>query len=591
MNIKKGLRKTLGGLFAGGATISMGFLSFAGMFLISPGLGLCLSALVLAIAYEGQVYNEGISIALRRIFDANYLKKAIARRYINDEFKKIREQLVGLKDDEKIPLDKIPNAFLKAYYEQKVYLAKLEEDHKLSHKLKDNVRAAKRNMAQLELLFIQYLNEKLPEKNELTDALPQVIGANADVIIKELNRKKWLVRLSWIFALGGGISSGFAALSAIEAGVATLATTFTFLSVIPGGVLVALAAFAAAGYTFMLYQTMTDMVQSYSGNWKDYLAARPKESSLQHGLRIVGIVFVVAIGIFATIATAGTWWYATQKGAMVVKMGEFAADMVRNISVPLMIVATLFYNVTNSISSVDKISRSSFGILLEKKRDAVWYAWKNENIVQFINPFRIIEKFISYTAQGLFFIGHIISMGLTTDRLDPIPPLVNAIGSAANEATVDLNYLPHDEDEHHHSHSSALLNVIFAPITVLVFGFKVLGAFWDMPFSSYQEAKEKFFECHKVPKIPELPVLLNNWNQGHSFIQFRLEKNADGKSSVVEIPSASGMNGQTRSKKGYGHRQDHELQPLLFTNVNGHPKKDDNSASDDMEINNGFSPG
>jgi hypothetical protein len=612
MNVKKGLRKTLGGLFAGGATISMGFLSFAGMFLISPALGLCLSALVLAIAYEGQVYNEGISIALRRIFDENFLKKAIARRYINEQLRALRleiqdvleakytldgdienaflrayyEQKTHLADleadhrsltperkqiktaakrrlevlREEFTLDYIDNTFLKAYYEQKTYLAKLEANHHLTPELKQNKTAAKKNLTELELYFLKNLqNTTVNQADKLEAGVVELINLNdKEKIVKELNRKKWLVRFSWIFAIGGGISSGFAALSAIEAGVATLATTFTALSVIPGGVLITLAVFAAAGYTFMLYQTMTDMIQEYNGKTKQYFERRENENAIQHGLRIVAIGLVVGLGIFATIATAGTWWYATQKGAMVIKVGEFAADMIRNISVPLMAISTLLYNITNSLSSVDKISRSNFRKLADDFIENINKTWQEENIVQFLNPFRIIEKVICGTAKGIFFVGHLISMGLISDGLDLLPPWLNAILSGANEAPVDFNYLPNEKSEHHHSHSSMLLDIIFAPVTLVVAIFKLLAVCWDAPFSGFAGAFEKSFgHCHKHFDAPSPPALLQTWQPGHKFILNRLNQNGD----------AAGHG----HHHGHDHDHDHSDDDHHHSDGHGHP--------------------
>jgi hypothetical protein len=509
VNIKNTARKVAAGVFTAGATLSMGFLSFAGMFVISPALGLCLSALVLAVAYEGQIYNEGISKALIRIFDENYLRKALAKRQIRKYLKGLREQkkknyqispdLTPEKNEElkKLVAGDIENIFLAVYFEQQAIAMALSSDHHLSAADEKKKNAADAQLEKLEFFFLEQLererNDSIFSYNHKQQiAVSELINGDAKTLLLEMERKKWLIRFSWIFAIGGGVSSGFAAYSAIQAGVATLAVSCAAFSAIPVAILLTLAVFAAVGYTFMFYQTISDMVQEYGDKWQEYCSKRD-ESNTSYRLRMVGLGVVAALGIFTTIATAGTWWHATRKGALLLSFGEKAANALRNITVPLMAVAELVYNLTNSVDAVDKISRSDFKRAINKVWSDIAAVREKETFLQFINPFRAIEKSIIYAGQSILFLGHIISMGLISDRLDPLPPWLNATLSAANEAPVDFNYLPNDETEHHHSHSSALLDIIFFPVTVLATTFKLLGVLWDAPFSGLRGAWNKSF--------------------------------------------------------------------------------------------------
>src|SRR5690242_16221354 len=111
MKTKIVLRKSLGWLLAAGATISVGFLSFAGMFLLFPSLALCSIAFILAAAYEGQVNNESISMALRRMFGKDYLKKNIIRRHL--------KELIEPKE--------LDNIFLRKYQKNAHYLKALKK--------------------------------------------------------------------------------------------------------------------------------------------------------------------------------------------------------------------------------------------------------------------------------------------------------------------------------------------------------------------------------------------------------------------------------------------------------------------------------
>ena len=67
-----------------GATLSIAVLSFVGMYSILPSFLLCSGAFFLAAAYESQVNGEGIKGAFKRMFDANYLKRGIVERYLED---------------------------------------------------------------------------------------------------------------------------------------------------------------------------------------------------------------------------------------------------------------------------------------------------------------------------------------------------------------------------------------------------------------------------------------------------------------------------------------------------------------------------
>ncbi|MES2218840.1 MAG: hypothetical protein V4501_10575 [Pseudomonadota bacterium] len=500
MNIKNISRQVFSGVFTGGATVAAGFLSFAGMFIIAPGLGFCLTALVLAVAYEGQIFNEAISKALRRMFDQDFLKKGIADREIKQYLRKIKlakhaqNTSVAESEIELFPSDVKNNIFAAAYLEQS------KVAHKHNHDATPACAAqqveAEQELETLKIYFVEQLGKKRKSwatLNPQEQAVKDIIGDKQKALLKEIKRKQWLIRFSWLFAIGGGVSSGFAAFSAIQEGVATLAASFSVLSAIPGGVLVALAVFAAFGYTFMLYQTTADMVQAYDGEWRKYCERREDETATLHVLRMVGMVLVAGVGIFATVATAGTWWYATNKGAMLLRLGESAAQGIRNISVPLMAVSTLIFNVANSLSWVDRISRRNFRAEIGKELNNISTAWNSENIIQFVNPFRVIEKFIAYTARSLLFLGHIISMGLISDRLDPLPPVLTTALTAANELTVDLNYMPNEETEEHAGHGSKFLDVILFPVTLVVGSFKLLAVAWDAPFSGLSDAWKKSF--------------------------------------------------------------------------------------------------
>lgn len=471
MAAKKIIRKTLSSVLAAGATVAMGFLSFAGVYLLAPSLILGVTALVMAAAYEGQVYNESISLALRRIFDLNYTKKALASDFITDKISELTKQ--------NLPLD---NLFLKAYDEQKKYVAELEKTHHLTKELKKKKSLAKKALAAMEENFIAELKNESTRLNRQQRAMRDIIGdLERDKLIARINRKKWLMSMSWIFAIGGGISSGFAAYNAIVVNMAKLAVALPFLAAIPSGVLLTLGIFAAVGYTLLFYQTMTDIIQAHGADLKKYFKRRVDDGETMpfYVARMIGITVVLALGLFATAATAGTWWTATQQGALLFKLGDVFANVVRNITVPLMTFAEFVYNFTNSFSSVDKISRSDYSAWFNDKFVRIKEAWQTENLVEFFNVPRMLDTVLMTCARGVFFALHVVSMGAISDGLDGVPPDVSTGLNAANELPVDFNYLPSEISEHIHIHASLLLDVVFFPITAISYGLKFLQVGWD----------------------------------------------------------------------------------------------------------------
>lgn len=499
MNKQKILRKSLTFLLTVGATVAIGFLSFSGMFILTPSLIWCCAAFALAAGYEGQVNAEGISSALRRMFDKNYLKKGILRRYLDD--------LLEQNDDS--------NVFIKDYRAQKAYVEKLREIHHPNAEQAQKIAQAKKQLRNMELFFFnQYekCNEKKDNVSAMEKSVRDLILLKKAKLDLEIKRKTWLIRASLIFAVGGGVSSGLAAFSAIKVGIAS----FALLSAIPGGVLIGLAACAAIGYTLLLYQSISDMVQQYSGKWKNYFNKRQNESSATHILRCVATVLTIGVAIVATIATAGTWWYAAKQGASLLNFSEKAANALRSVSVALMALPTFIFSTSNSIASVDNISRSSYKKLFFETMTKIKKAWETETLFQFLNPFRFVEKICSYTAKGIFFLGHVVSIGLISDRFDALPAVVSAGANATGEALTDLNYLPDQKKEH--NHDSKLLKVLFLPVTITVTVLKLFAVLWDRVSSgSFKKSWKNIFPSCVSQKEPEKPMLSGSWNQQPTF--------------------------------------------------------------------------
>jgi hypothetical protein len=176
---------------------------------------------------------------------------------------------------------------------------------------------------------------------------------------------------------------------------------------------------------------------------------------------------------------------------------------------------------------------------------------EEKSLIQFLNPFRIIEKIINGMGRTILYLGHAASDGLSADQIESINPIITATITGSNAALVDANFLPekhpheqvshqhnHDvghnhnghhhahehkhEHGHHHNHSSKLLDVIFLPLTAVVYTFKFLAVLWDRPFTGdWNKSWEKSFGEEKWKQPEEAPKLIEQWRSSHSTIRGR----------------------------------------------------------------------
>lgn len=502
-------RKTLTSFFAIGATLALALLSFAGMYVFTSSLAWCGAAFVLAAAYEGQVNAEGITSGFRRMFDAHYLKHGILRQFLHNKLKVQKNST---------------NLFLKAYQAQKKYVEGLEKIH---HHL-INLKKAQKKLQDMESFFFRqfdHFSNREQHQTEMEEAARELLTADYESLKNEIKQKRRWIRLSWLFAIGGGVSSGLVAYSAMQGAIAA---GVSILAMVPGGVLITLAMCAAVGCTLLLCHTIAEMVQEFSGDyWKTYFKRRlsdnpaetPDETELHHRLRCAATVFAISIAIIATIATVGTFWYAAKNGATLLGMANKAANILRTFAVSFMALPTAIFNMFNSVKSIDKISRSKYLVWIKNQIDAVVATWEAEkkNLFRFLNPFRLVEKIISCVGEGLLFLGHIISMGLMVDRFEPLTAPVCIAAEATTEGLTDINLLPDEEDGH--SHHSFFLMIVRFPIQVTVNFLKAAACLWDLPFSkSLTESRDKMFGKKVIPQAPNQPVL-EKWDDEQNTIE------------------------------------------------------------------------
>jgi hypothetical protein len=551
-------RQGLGGFLTAAATFSIGVLSFAGMFVLSSSFALCGLAFVLAAAYESQVNGEGIDKALKRILDPHYLSLALVQNYLKEQLKthtneniflaNYREQKRYVKEldnyidelEEELEelnklhgINRLTNLFKRAKSLEEIETEQRIEEIKITlKKQKKLLEAEQHRLRNMEMSFLRQIQK--PENDNASTMEKEIRKLFSDVqqqeLLAEINKKRKYIKLGWLLAIGSGVASGLATISAMHVAIAT----FTVLSAIPGGIIITTCVLAAAGYTLLMYQNISDMIQEFSGKWKEFFYKRENETRGTHIARVTVSIAAVLLGIFATVATAGTWWSAVKDGAKILGAVEKVAAALQGFAVALMTIPTFIFNARNAIKSIEKISESHYGKLIRKTWGTIKETLKKENYFQNLNPIRLIETVFTLSARLILFVGHVLSMGLISDRLPFVSPKVSVPLNSSVEILADANYLAKEKNKHknsqieenneedneeEHTHESKILTVLFSPIIVVTVALRFLSATWDWcgslfsPNRSFKESLKKMFlksdESEETPDADPAPAPIN----------------------------------------------------------------------------------
>lgn len=373
----------IGGILSVGSTLATGALAFAGMMAFTASLPWGVAAFVLAAAIEGQIYKDTITKALKTLFDNP------------PEAEKIKK------------LKKLRRALKK----------QLKEDPQADH--------LQQQLNQLNL-SIEKKQSTLSKK-----FIAKIIGA--------------------IFCIGAGVALGFTSLAAATSGFLSIGVSAAIVSVAAP----LIAVFAGIGYALMLYRHVQMLIHdNWLNTWykkaRDFFAKKDNETTPQWLGRTIlpgiGAALIVAIAVFATIATAGTWWYAAKEGALLVKgVSDAAASVIRTITVLMVPIPTALFSIIRSLQSGAKLFTANYGDALSKA-----FAPAGKAVLNF-NLFAFISTVVSLPLQAAIFVGHLIAIGLMSDRLPGVHPAITTAVGTINEFNTDVDFLI-DSHHHHHHH-------------------------------------------------------------------------------------------------------------------------------------------
>ncbi|ASQ44821.1 hypothetical protein [Legionella clemsonensis] len=439
-----------------GASLILGFLSFGGMFVLSPVVSLALGAFVLSVAYEGEIYLQNIRGALNKLFfKRDYLKHHLANEYLLKHF----------------PNTDVTNCpeFFKDYERQLNLLHLFSHKRLDSHSLADKKRIEKalRNMEKwfAKQLFSQTTEDgphDTPVKNYEYQLKKWLHEHEKEEWQRKFKERRSAYNYVKLFSILAGAFMGLGttyllvdAFAAIPLLAAIPFTTLPFL-------IVPMAVVAGAAYGFLTFNAVTDMINNDTIR-KWYHKIR---HDLSNGLTIRSVfiataaILLVSLAVALTICTAGTWWTVAKNTRPLFSwMGKLPSFVMGVINPLITGMSSLVFNLQNtseSLELIDHATKAKHG-LLKRVGKAIVDGWHNlrsrENGLQIINPARLLLKITVTPLRVLFFLGHLISIGVTADRVPGVPEILSALLGIISEGFEDAHYFfDHGHGEHHHDH-------------------------------------------------------------------------------------------------------------------------------------------
>lgn len=484
--IKKRGKNIVLWILTGGASLILGLLSFGGFFAIWPIVGLALTAFILSVAYEGEIFRQNIQAALKKLIQGNKaVELPLGKAFLLEHFPII-----------KIASEETPQ-FFKNYHQL------LKDFHQTAH-AKQRKRL-KKQLQEMEQWFTQQL---FSSKKASTDYAKEIAEwfKTHDITAWQhrLSVKKRWYAAAKVLSVAAGIFMAFGASYLLMEVFAVLPFLAAISSSILPVLIVPMAIIAGIAFSFQVYNAATDMIQHETvKKWFVDLRQSFKEGVTFKKL-LLGIATVVLITLAAllTICTAGTWWAIAKHAKPLFGWMAKIPKFVTGTLIPAITgTAALIFNIQNTIESLAFIKETKLTNPWENIKNAWRNLKKKETTWQIFNPFRVLIKLTYTPLRILLFLGHIIGIGATADQT-PLPGLskkksaiLTGILGIISEGFEDLHYFfGHDHAHQHgdfdlrsaldqrlkpgasHHHNldlpSRLLKFIFIPLFAL-------AALWD----------------------------------------------------------------------------------------------------------------
>ncbi|HAF87669.1 MAG: hypothetical protein CMF38_03270 [Legionellaceae bacterium] len=312
--------------------------------------------------------------------------------------------------------------------------------------------------------FCQRFNVQLHHstyKTELQDWLRQ---HGQQELISRFKSRRLLFHKVKLFSLFSGFFTGLSTSYLLLSEFAAI----PFLAAIPLSflpfIIVPLAVVAGLSYTLLIYNAVTDMINNRTlQTWWQKLKNDFKQGlNWRNSLMALASIALIALAIALTLCTAGTWWTVAKHSAPIFDWMRRIPSVVMGVINPLATgLAALIFNVQNTYETFTILNEAmqQKGFFLSRMWQQTKTSFNNlraqETTWQLLNPFRLLLKVTFMPLRIVLFLGHLISIGVTADRVPGIPAIASALLGIISEGFEDLHYFVGHEHEHAHHHHTA----------------------------------------------------------------------------------------------------------------------------------------
>nr|HAT8714192.1 hypothetical protein [Legionella jordanis] len=437
-----------------GASLILGFLSFGGMFVLLPILPLALGSFVLSVAYEGEIYLQNIKGSLNKLFfKREYLKHHLGNEYLLHHFPDTQ--------DEQCP------QFYKDY-EAQLKLLHLFHGKQLDAGSSLKKRKIEKTLRNMEKWFtLQLFSTKKHEnlssyERAVREWLSQE-GKQEELRQKLIKRQRtfnFVKLFSVVAATFMGLGTTYLLVEAFAAIPILAAISPALLPFF----IAPMALIAGASYGFLTYNAITDMINHDTiKHWYNKISNYLSKGLTPRSLFIAfAAIILLTLAVALTVCTAGTWWTVVKNTpplfSWMAKMPRFVMAIIHPIVTGLSSLVFNLQNTSESLEMIDEATKVKRGFL-SRITKAIADGWANirakENWFQIFNPVRILIKLTYTPLRILFFLGHLVSIGVTSDRVPGVNEILSALLGIISEGFEDFHYFfehSHSHEHHHHDH-------------------------------------------------------------------------------------------------------------------------------------------
>jgi hypothetical protein len=293
------------------------------------------------------------------------------------------------------------------------------------------------------------------------------------------------------------------------------AISFTFLPVL----IIPMALIAGLAYGLLTYNTISDLmtnqtvVTNFKNLWNDF---RTNGLTLSNTLFAVASITLSCLAIGLTICTAGTWWTIVQQTRpLFAWMTRIPGALIAGSTAIINSLSALAFNLENSAESLQLLRTNPLQRVWQNIKEGVHHYLYEETLMQQLNPFRMLTLILFTPLRCALFLGHLISIGVTADRVPGMSRFTSACLGFVSEFFEDLHYFVPKQRNNEETHTARcdhdndlptrILRWLFTPLfkasqwwhgePMIIGHTEITGAdtlvineFWE------QATRQKFFE-------------------------------------------------------------------------------------------------